>query len=247
MTLILSVPTTEGIVFASDGQLTRGDVRSTAKKLFSLNPHCAWAGSGELALIQRVKEEIDQLNVNEPLALLRDHLAGKIKHCVESLLNLDFRTPFFRADHHALLSLHPGDFVFVENRQGPKILHILSNGTPEWVEQPYASGSGASFAYALLRKYEGVTLNLNQASLLAFKVIEEAIEVGAYGLGPPIDVWHILPEGIQPLSNGKIAALADASKTVRTGEIRLLLGDMSCFGEPSDETISNQGGEITSE
>jgi len=113
MTLILAVPTTNGIVLASDGQITSGEVRAPGEKLFRLNKHCAWAGAGELALVQRVAEAIGGISVDQPLNSLRDQLANAIKQCVTSLLQLDFRTPFFQGNPQALLSLHPGDFVFV--------------------------------------------------------------------------------------------------------------------------------------
>lgn len=220
MTLILAIPTKQGVVFASDGQLTSGGVRSTGRKLYKLNEHCAWAAAGEVALIQRVKEAIGRFE-EKPLAELRDELASAIKDCVCKLLRLDFRTEFFARSPEMLLSLHPGDFLFVEFRQESRLLHIAANGTPEWVERPYALGIGAPFAYALLQKYQGVDLSLDEGSLLAFKVIQEAIEVGAYGLGEPIDVWHLTSRGINIMGDEQIDSLNQAAKALRDGEIQL--------------------------
>lgn len=58
MTLILAIPTAEGIVMASDTQYTSGEVRTTGPTIYPLNAHCVWAGAGEIALIQRVQEAI---------------------------------------------------------------------------------------------------------------------------------------------------------------------------------------------
>lgn len=223
MTLILAIPTDKGVVLASDSQVTSGPVRATSEKLFKLNTHCAWAGAGELALIQRVAEIIGAVSATQPLKDLRDQLANTVKQCVNGLLQLDFRTPFFQGDPEKLLSLHPGDFIFVECRSKPVILHITSFGTPEWAERPYAIGSGNLFAYALLQKYQGVKLSLEQASILAFKVIEEAIEVGSWGLGPPIHIWHIASTGINELDDNHLAAFQDTAKILREGEIQLLV------------------------
>lgn len=225
MTLILAIPTREGITLASDSQITSGEVRSPGEKLFRLNDRCAWAGAGELALIQRVEESIGGLSADQPLHNLRDAVANTIKQCVGSLLQLDFRTQFFQTNPDALLSLHPGDFVFAECRSKPTLLHITSYGTPEWIDRPYAIGNGALFAYALLEKYQGIDLSIDQASLLALKVIEEAIEVGAYGLGPPMQIWHIASSGINKLDESRMAALADMARTLRESEIHLLVGD----------------------
>ena len=99
----------------------------------------------------------------------------------------------------------------------------MSHGIAEWMEYPFATGNGANFAYALLKKYHGAVLDLDKASVLAFKVIEEAIDVGAYGLGPPIYVWHVLSDGIQELDEARIAPLDDAALTLRETEVQLLL------------------------
>jgi proteasome beta subunit len=168
----------------------------------------------------------------QPLEQLRDQLANGIKQAVTNLLQLDFRTQFFQGNHQALLDLHPGDFVFVESRSTPKILHITSFGTPEWVDRPFASGNGAKFAYALLQKYQLLKVNIEQASLLAYKVIEEAIAVGAYGLGPPINIWHVTRDGIVPVEGPRLAALDDAAKSLRQSELELL---QNAQGEPITE------------
>ena len=59
VTLVLAIPSNDGIVFASDGQLTSGEVRASGQKLYKLNDHCAWSASGELALIQRFSNSLE--------------------------------------------------------------------------------------------------------------------------------------------------------------------------------------------
>jgi proteasome beta subunit len=60
----------------------------------------------------------------------------------------------------------------------------VTNGTAEWVDGRFtASGNGAPFAHALLWPS-------------TYKVIDEAIEVGAYGLGHPIDLWQLTASGM---------------------------------------------------
>lgn len=224
MTLILVIPASDGIVFASDGQLTAGMIRFQGKKIKSLNKYCLWSASGEMALIQRVEESFASLQIENPLNKLRDDLAKQIKESVSSLLELDFRTGFFQTDPDKLLKLHPGDFVFVECRgDDRRILHITIDGTPEWIETPFATGVGGPFAYALLQRYQGVDIDVSEASLLAYRVIEETIEVGAYGLGPPIDVWQITKDGCKNCSEEEISALTDAARSLREAEIRLFL------------------------
>lgn len=225
MTLIVCLPVKEGIVFASDGQITSGETRWVGTKVQLLGSAILWSGSGELALIQRVEERLTALpNPNQPLPAIRDSLALTVKESVEELLRLDFRTQFFSANVDVLLRLHPGDFVFAQCANEPRVLHITVNGTPEWVQnRPFATGSGDLFAYALLQKYDLTQLSLEAASLLAFKVVEEAIRVGAYGLGPPIDVWQMSTEGgVRHLDARELAGLEDASRAVREQETGIL-------------------------
>lgn len=226
MTLILVLPAESGIVVASDGQITAGPIRSTGQKIFKLNDTCVWSASGELALIQRVGEALASLPAGTPLTGLRDQIASIVNQSAGALLQLDFRTRFFANDPHALLQLHPADFVFVEAAPERAVLHVHISGTPEWViDRPFATGTGDMFAYALLQKYQGRKLSLEKASLLAFKVVEEAIEVGAYGLGYPIDIWHVTSDGARQLGEDEKAALQDAARLLRDREIELLVAD----------------------
>jgi hypothetical protein len=226
MTLILVLPTRDGIVMASDGQVTAGMVRTTGQKILCLNERCLWAASGELALIQRVEERLKTLPPNNPLAILRDQICLNNKAVRNrTTCSWIFGQPFLPQDPDRLLQLHPGDFVFAECVPNRAVLHVLVNGTAEWItDRPFASGSGDLFAYALLQKYQGLDLDMEEGALLAYKVLEEAIAVGAYGLGSPIDIWKISNSGIKQLNDSEKAALEDASRTLRQYEIELLMG-----------------------
>jgi proteasome beta subunit len=206
--------------------LTIGHIRQTGTKVQRLNDHAVWAASGEEAVIQRVAERIEAFpQRHQPLLTIRDSLCTMVREAVQQLLALDFRTQFFTGDPKALLDLHPADFLFAEYRDQPRILHVLINGTPEWIAgRPGATGNGAVFAHALLTKYGGTQLICDRAELLCYKVIEEAIQVGAYGLGPPIDIWSIDANGARRAPETHIAALEDAARLLRQRETELLVG-----------------------
>lgn len=236
MTLIVAIPAADGVVLASDGQVTTGLVRAPGKKIYQVDHRLAWAAAGELALIQRVAERMGALPAGRSLAALRDDIGQVVKQCSTELINLDFRASFFAQDPDTLLKLHPADFVFAEYDGTPRILHITVDGVPEWIQEaPFALGSGDLFAYALLRKYQGRNLNLARAAVLAYKVMEEAIAVDAYGLGPPIDVWQIGADGVRGLSEEEIALLADAAVKLREAEIGLLLSSDIFRETPEDD------------
>lgn len=247
MTLIIALPTQDGIIFGSDSQVTSGEIRSTATKIFVLNNHVLWGASGELALIQRVAEQLESFpSRNEPLAGIRDSLGLFVKNAVEALLRLDFRTAFAVQNPDLLLQLHPGDFLFVEHHDKPRILHVLVNGTCEWIDGRFAAtGNGASFAHALLQKYAGAVLARDHAKLLAYKVIEEAIQVGAYGLGPPIDIWEVCSGGVKQAKEEEIIALADTAHLLRDREVQMLTGPLPAasvardtLGDPGSEKVA---------
>jgi proteasome beta subunit len=171
-----------------------------------------------------VEERLPSLPADTPLANIKDQAGYIIKQCVTELTQLDFRTQFLPPDPERLLQLHFGDFIFVEFPRKPEILHLSSLGSPEWIlDRPFVAGNGDLFAYALLQKYLGQNLDLKRASILAYKVIEETIEVGAYGLGPPIDVWQITRQGVANLSAEETASLAEAAHLLREQEIQLLM------------------------
>jgi 20S proteasome alpha/beta subunit len=216
MTIILAVPAKDGLVLASDGQITYADgIRAPGKKIFKLNKKCLWAASGRGALIQRVAEQLTQLLETESsLELIRDSLAKTVKKCAQELFQLDQQPP-------------QDSFVFVQYLNQPRILQISVSGTPEWITTgPFSIGIGRMFAHALLQKYTRLfpdKIDVQKASLLAFKIIEEAIQVGAFGLGPPIDIWAITKDNLKNLSEEEISGLADLSQALRGTELDLLL------------------------
>ena len=227
MTLIIAVPAQDGVVFGSDSQVTTGAVRATSTKIFRLNEHALWGGAGEVALIQRMSEFVDDFpKKDQPLTSIRDALSMAVKEQLQTLLTMDFRTQFVKT-HDEYLALHPVDFLFVEFKEKPRILHILSNGTPEWIEDRFAAtGNGDLFAHALLQKYAGTRLTCENAKLLAFKVIEEAIQIGAYGLGPPVTIWTATQDGAKQISEAELAALEDSARALRQLAVNLLASNL---------------------
>jgi len=237
LTLIVAIPADDGVALGSDSQVTTGIVRSSGTKIFRLNEHTLWGASGELALIQRVAERIATLTTkDEPLPVLRDELAPIVKGVLEELLRVDFRTQFCVTDPNKLLELHPAHFLFAEYRDEPRILSIRTAGTAEWIEERFAAtGVRDVFAYALLQKYQGAKFNCDRARLLTYKVIEEAIQVGAYGLGRPIDIWEMRSNGVRQLKEKEILALEDSVHLIRDREIEMLTGSADTNSAVADD------------
>jgi 20S proteasome alpha/beta subunit len=51
------------------------------------------------------------------------------------------------------------------------------------------SGIGDTFAYTLLRNYYSGEMEIRKGKLVTYRVIRHAVDVGAYSLGEPVDVW----------------------------------------------------------
>jgi hypothetical protein len=103
--------------------------------------------------------------------------------------------------------------------------HLVSqapHSVAQWAAY-YLTPKGASRAEAVQAITSKEIVNLIRA--VAEKVIEEAIEVGAYGLGPPIEIWHVLQNSLEPLDEAKLAAVKDTTSQIRDREIQLLLGE----------------------
>ena len=225
MTIILGFPAADGVVLASDSQVTKGDVRFKDTKIFQLYKNIIWGAAGNVALIQAVKLKMRDYADPESLGSLDDlcrDLAKHIKKSTEELLDLDFRTTYLPQDRPALALNYYAEFLFGEHsKEGSGLLKITSYGSPEWIKQrPEALGNGSTFAYALLQKYQGLKLDVERACVLAYKTIEEAIAVGAYGLGPPIDIWVVDDCGTRRLDKDTdIPALEDTVKGIREKEL----------------------------
>ena len=52
-------------------------------------------------------------------------------------------------------------------------------------------GIGDTFAYTILKNYKLSDCSIERGKIVAYRVIRDAIDVGAYGLGEPIDIWTI--------------------------------------------------------
>jgi len=215
MTLILGIPVKEGIVVASDGQVTVGEVKARAKKIKKLNENCIWAAAGDFRLFERVEERIADIPDKEkPLQDLWPVLREIVPNCVDELVS-----PSQGSEPcHAI-------FVFAEYRDNPRILYVLGNGQIQWQANiAFTIGNGGTFAYALLHKYQDLIIekiDRRLATVIAYKIIAETIEVVSVGVGPPIDVWQLPPA--KNLTKEELTGLEETYLCLRKAEIEMFL------------------------
>lgn len=220
MSLILSFPTPEGVIIGSDTQFGIGQSRERVSKIFRLSSKICWSATGEYALIQRVFQGLFPfLDTSQSLRELYPALSGVVKSSVKDLLSSDFRTEFFINNMGALAQLHRVDVVFVEFATTPIILHLNVFGSPVWVqERPFFIGPGDALAGAQYQRYKDLALNLSGATVVAYRLLDDAIETGIFGLGGPIDLWQATANGVEQLTETQLQSVQETVKTIRGHE-----------------------------
>jgi len=221
MTLVVSLNCKDGLVMGSDGQATVGSsggpIRQPIQKISPIGKKILVSGSGHVGIIQRYLDGINKFNRDLLQDRLTPELREKIRRTVFDIMqneanrHIAFHKPLKDAGfpHASIPPFSELLFACLENNGDKKIWRIGADGSDEFLEEVgYGCiGSGDIFAYTLLRNYEVKELDTEKGELIVYRVIKEAIKVGAYGLGEPIDVWRITKDGIDRLSDDEIMAL----------------------------------------
>src|SRR2546427_9712596 len=103
MTIVLGMPCQGAVIFASDTEVSAQRTRTTHLKIKELSPHCLWAGTGEVGVIQRLEEYLGRLPERDrSLTELREPIGLAIRSVVEDALRIDYRVPYVRDDPRRL-------------------------------------------------------------------------------------------------------------------------------------------------
>lgn len=221
MTLVVSLNCKDGLVMGSDGQATVGSsggpIRQPIQKIFPIGKNILVSGSGYVGILQKYLDGINKFAEDLTRDGLTPELRVKIRKTVFDIMrdeverHVTFYKPLKDAGfpHSSEPPFSELLFVCLENERTKKIWRIGPDAFDEFLEETgYGCiGSGDIFAYTLLRNYEVKELDVEKGKLIVYRVIKEAIKVGAYGLGEPIDIWTITANGINQLSNDEIMAL----------------------------------------
>ena len=191
------------------------------QKIFQINEHVLFGASGDIGTIQRSKTIISslsqELNKEWDFGLMekvRTSLFGVYKNEIDRHRAFYKGTPQEDIRNAPIADVLLCNFLRREDKQQKIIWHIAPDCSDEMLDEiGYGcSGSGDVFAYTLLKNYPVKELSVERGKLVAYRVIKEAIEIGAYGLGEPIDIWVITEEGSNQLCEEEIMALDDTYK-----------------------------------
>jgi 20S proteasome alpha/beta subunit len=208
VTVVLAIRCIDGIVIASDSQITdpgRG-VSYPAQKLHALGKHAAWGGSGSRAVLY----DIERLFDSEPDAVVEVQDVGRA---------LQARVlPIFKHHYANFISdvpemkpgATPATYVLAAGYAGgePFIVDIDPHGLIGHHEETgfQAVGSGAPMAqqaYALLASFQTSERGVDYGVVAALRVLE-ALDTSSPTVGPPMDICRITPEGAHHLSQDEV-------------------------------------------
>ncbi len=197
---------------ASDGQSTfttvAGPMRLPAEKIKKIGERVLWGGSGDVGLLQKIEVTLGNLKAetwNRPIARLRPEIrAGVLGEQKEAVKNFNpVLKEFPQTIAHVLFAGY--------DKGTPWILEIDPNGSDTQLEEYgfAAAGSGAHFVYGVLSGFGKHPWTLETGKIVSYKIIHEAINVAAFGLGPPIQMWE-LPKDGSPKPVADIPGIRDA-------------------------------------
>ncbi|WP_217915861.1 hypothetical protein [Miltoncostaea marina] len=222
MTVVLAIRCADGLVIASDSQITDDDrgMSFPAQKLHDLGDHAAWAGSGARGVLRDIDAALTA-RADEVLAAL------DIGHALQEVA-----LPILRHHYDHFIPEIPGEptqatpsaYVLAAGygRTGPFIVEINPNGLVGRYEDIgfHAIGSGAAMAQqagALLAHFRMTERPVGYGVLAAVRVIE-ALSVTSPNVGFEIDVARITEAGAEHLG-------ADAMATARDGVARWIAAE----------------------
>ncbi len=230
MTLILALVCKDGVVVAADSQGTTVTVgaamRTEETKLYRLNTAPVVVGcAGAVGVAQNIGT-----------ALLGMKKATYTKPISNSRSK-------FRTTISQVLKLAEQNYVPIDKAVGPPVcdtliagytdgeawlLEVNRNAGDEQHEQRgfCALGSGGPYAHyacGSMRHRAVQELGMREAQVLAFRTIDTAIDVSAFGLGGPVQMWVIDGKGARPVDDGDLKVLATTANLWKAMETESLV------------------------
>jgi len=220
MTVVLAIKCANGIVLASDSQITdpgRG-LSYPAQKLHPLGSHAAWGGSGSRAVLH----DIEHIFRDEGDAIME---ARNIGHALQAKA-----LPVFQHHYAAFIEQVPG-----EEKAGTPATYLLAAGyvgdTPFIIDLDpngllghhevtgfQSIGSGAPMAqqaHALLAHFRMTERDLDHGVVAALRVLD-ALDASSPSVGGPMDICRLTPDGAHHLSPDEVDSVrADVARWVQ--------------------------------
>ncbi|SEH88800.1 20S proteasome, alpha and beta subunits [Mycolicibacterium rutilum] len=209
MTVVLALRCADGLVVASDSQITdpeRG-LSYPAQKLHPLGPNAAWGGSGSRAVLY----DLERIFGAEADAIVE---ASDVGHALQERV-----LPVLKRHYANFISdvpegkpgATPATYVLAAGYADgePFIVDVDPHGLIGHYEEIgfHAVGSGspmAQQAHALLAHFGMAERPVDYGVVAALRVLD-ALDMSSPSVGGPMDLCRITPEGAQHLDDAAIA------------------------------------------
>ena len=208
MTVVLALRCANGVVMASDSQITDGGrgLSYPAQKLHPLGSHAAWGGSGSRAVLYDVEQIFD----TEADTVVE---AKDIGHALQERL-----LPVLKRHYANFIEDVPGQksggtpatYVLAAGFAGdrPFIVDLDPNGLIGHYEEVgfQAVGSGSAMAqqaHALLGHFRMTERDVDYGVVAALRVLD-ALDATSPSVGAPMDICRITPAGARHLNPDEV-------------------------------------------
>ena len=204
MTVVLALRCDDGLVMASDSQITdpgRG-LSYPAQKLHMMGKHAAWGGSGSRAVLY----DLEQIFNAEPDAILEaDDIGRALQQRTLPVLKHHYENFIEDVPASKTGGATPSTYVLAAGFAGdrPFIVDIDPHGLIGHYEETgfQAVGSGAPMAqqaYALLANFRMTERGVDYGLIAALRVLD-ALDVSSPSVGGPMDLCRITADGAHHL------------------------------------------------
>ena len=211
MTIVIALSCSDGVVMASDSQAVEmaAGVRWNVQKVFQLSDRAVWGGTGDTQTIgeidrslQTFRPQIDGgADLTQVLPLvIRPILARRYANFIQ--------VPGTQPASPATATLACG----YDAARGGWIIDVDQNCvSSDYTSRGFhAVGSAAGFALlggALLGHFRPAERPLDQGRLIAYRVIDAAIQTSMFGVGGDIQMRYVDANGVHEVGEDEMAEI----------------------------------------
>ena len=211
MTIVIALSCSDGVVMASDSQATEqhAGVRWNVQKIFQLSDRGVWGGTGDTQTIGEIDRALQAVRPQmDGGADLTQLLPFVIRPILMRRYANFIQVPGSQPTSPATATLACG----YDAARGGWIIEVDQN----CVSSDYGSrgfhavGSAAGFALlgsALLDHFRPTERPLDQGRLIAYRVIDAAIQTSMFGVGGDIQMWYVDAGGVHQVDEDEMAEI----------------------------------------
>lgn len=218
MTVVVGYVSRTGAVMASDSQASEEDATTSQVEKIWTNGALLFGYSGQMALRDRLRQAIDErleqspLPPNAPVQLAASMLCATVRPVLEQAYANFVGAPSDDPSEKLAGSL----MVIGHDDTRYWLLEIdRHNSASSYTDVGFhTTGTGSLAAHVsrgLLEHYSLPGHEVRHLRLLAFRMVETCIRVlgGAYGIGPPIQIWQSVADGFERVVGQELGAVSE--------------------------------------